>query len=77
MGTKDYVCSKPPFMSENLLHMLQTKGNRRCSVRYLEYLCLKCNVQDRNLHTSLGCLYVKMIQEGLIENYPSTDGEDA
>ena len=30
-------------------------------MRYLEYLTVKCNVPDKNLHTDLGCIYVRCV----------------
>jgi hypothetical protein len=53
---KDYICENPPFISEKLLKMMQTKGGTRCSLKYMDYLTLKCNVQDRMLHTRYGTL---------------------
>jgi len=41
---KEYICLKPPFMSDKLLKMIQAKGGTRCSLKYMEYLTLKCNV---------------------------------
>ena len=58
MKGKDYECTAPPFMSDKLLTMIQSNGNIRCSLKYLEYLTLKCNVKERRLHTELGCLYI-------------------
>lgn len=37
-------------------------GSVTCVLNYLEYLTMKCNVQDKKLHTELGCLFVHYIQ---------------
>ena len=58
---KDKECEKVPFMSDSLLKLIHQKGNIRCSLRYLDYLTIKCNVKERRLHTELGCLYVQYI----------------
>lgn len=58
MKGQEHECTVPPFKSVSLLTMIQSKGNIRCSLKYLEYLTIKCNVKDRRLHTELGCLYI-------------------
>ena len=82
MKGKDYECQSPPFMSDKLLTMIQSKGNIRCSLKYLEYLTLKCNVKERRLHTELGCLYIQYIQRLLKqfkkdENAPAIEVKSA
>jgi hypothetical protein len=51
---KSYECKKPPFISEKLLRLMQTKGGTRSSLKYMEYLTIKCNVPDRMLHLKYG-----------------------
>jgi hypothetical protein len=65
---KKYSSEKAPFMSDKLLKMIQSKGNIRCSLKYLEYLTLKCSVDESRLHTELGCIYVQYI-ERLLRKY--------
>lgn len=65
---KDKECGKVPFMSDSLLKLIHQKGNIRCSLRYLDYLTIKCNVKERRLHTELGCLYVQYISR-LLNKY--------
>lgn len=71
--TKDFVCEVQPFKSDKLLKMIQAKGGIRCSLKYMEYLTLSCNVQERRLHTSLGCLYVQQISSRLQKKFPLPD----
>jgi len=55
------VCPKPPFKSEELLKKIQQNGSVTCVLYYLEYLTLKCNIQEKKLHTELACLFVHYI----------------
>ena len=50
-----------PFMSDSLINYINSEGNAKCLIRYLEYLTLKCNVTSKDLHTELGCLYIRCI----------------
>lgn len=59
---KQFTCPKEPFKSAELLKKIQMHGSVTCVLNYLEYLTMKCNVQDRKLHTELGCLFVHYIQ---------------
>jgi len=56
--SKDFKCTKPPFTSNKLLKMMMSKANMWGAIRYLDYLTLKCNIADRNLHTTLGSWYI-------------------
>lgn len=50
-----------PFMSNSLIDYFNMEGGSKCLLRYLEYLTIKCNVSSKQLHTELGCLYVRCI----------------
>lgn len=59
----DFKCEKPPFKSKKLLQMIQQKGRNWCLLKYLEYITLKCNLQDSIYHTELGQLYIQQISK--------------
>ena len=61
----DEELAVPPFMSDKLLKMIQSKGNIKCCLKYLEYLTLRCRVKQKRLHTELGCLYIQYIHRQL------------
>ena len=50
-------------MSNNLIQRFYTSGGVRNTLKYLEYLTLKCNVPRRELHRELGCLFVRYINK--------------
>lgn len=66
----DSKTERPPFISDKLLKTIQTKGGTRCSLIYLEYLTLKCNVDNRLLHTRYGSLLVQYIHSILRKKFP-------
>lgn len=68
---KDHECKKPPFTSEKLLKMIQTKGGVRCVLKYMDYLTLYCNVKDPMLHTRYGTLQIQFIRSILAKKYPA------
>ena len=71
---KDGECPKPPFMSTKLLKMIHEKGNIRCSLKYFEYLTLKCKVKERKIHTELGCQYIQNVLN-LLKRYQKKDAK--
>ena len=63
-------------MSTNLLKLIHEKGNIACSLRYFDYLTLRCKVKDKKIHTELGFQYIQNIIN-LLKRFPKLSEADS
>lgn len=70
-------CSeKDPFMSDKLLKTIHSKGGIRSLLKYLEFLTLKCKVEDQRLHTKYVVNLIQLINSILDKKFlvPEQEG---